>query len=329
MATTNKKQILAAGNMAKAGWDFIAKREDVEARPYKVRMPQPELHAALRELDGIALTGATPFGDAELDAAPRLRVVTRLGVGYDNVDVPALTKRRIPLMVIGTANSVTVAEFAIYLMMTLAKRGRDLHELVVTDRWMEAKNLELPVDFYGRTLLIVGFGRIGTRVAKRCLAMEMTVQVYDPYVDPAAIKAAGCEPVRDLDAAVAGADFVTVHCPKNKETVDMFDTKRIGRMKPTAYLVNCARGGIVNEAALHAALSSKKLAGAGLDVFAAEPTPKDNPLLKLPNLVAAPHMAGSTIESMDRSAVTAMQNILSVLDGKPLRENVINPEVLD
>ena len=329
MVTTNKKQVLAANSMAKAGWDFIAKRDDVEARPYQLRMPTAEFHKAIRELDGVALGGATPFGEAELAAAPRIRVVARLGVGYDQVDVPALTKRRIPLMVIGTANSVTVAEFAIYLMMTLAKRGRELHQLVVDDRWVEAKSLELPVDFYGRTLLIVGFGRIGTRVAKRCLAMEMTVQVYDPYVDPAAIKAAGCEPVKDLDAAVAGADFVTVHCPKNKETVDMFDAKRIGRMKPTAYLINCARGGIVNEGALHAALSSKKLAGAGLDVFAAEPTPKDNPLLKLPNLVAAPHMAGSTIESMDRSAVTAMQNILSVLDGKPLRENVINPEVLD
>src|SRR5258706_572505 len=135
---TNKKQVLAANSMAKAGWDFIAKRDDVETRPYQLRLPTAELHKALRELDGIALGGMTPFGEAELAAAPRLRVVTRLGVGYDQVDVPALTKRRIPLMVIGTANSVTVAEFAIYLMMTLAKRGRELHQLVVDDRGGEA-----------------------------------------------------------------------------------------------------------------------------------------------------------------------------------------------
>ena len=142
------------------------------------------------------------------------------------------------------------------------------------------------------------------------------------------MRAAGCEPVGDLDAAVAEADFVTLHCPKTPETLAMFDAARLRRMKPTAYLVNTARGGIIEETALHAALSEGRLAGAGLDVFALEPTPTSNPLLKLPNVVTAPHMAGVTVEAVARMALAAVRNILSVFDGSPIRENVINQEVL-
>jgi D-3-phosphoglycerate dehydrogenase len=323
---TNKKQVLASTTMAKAGWDFIATRDDVEARPYTAGTPA--FHAALRDIDGIALGGPSPFGAAEVAAAPRLKVVTRLGVGYDAVDVPALTARKIPLMVVGTANSVSVAEQTLYLMMTVAKRGRRMHDLVVAGKWGE-KAADRPAEFFGKTLLIVGFGRIGTRVAKRGLGLEMTVLVYDPYVKAETIRAAGCEPVADLDAALPRADFVTVHCPKNKETVGMFGTARLARLKPTAYLINAARGGLVEEAALYQALTTGKLAGAGLDVFEQEPTPIDNPLLKLPNLVASPHMAAGTVESAERAGVMAMRNILSVLDGAPIRENVINPEVFD
>ena len=150
-----------------------------------------------------------------------------------------------------------------------------------------------------------------------------------PMCRPPTIKAAGCEPVADLDAALPRADFVTIHCPKTPETVGMFNAARLARMKPTAYLVNTARGGIIDEPALHAALTAGKLAGAGLDVFEQEPTPADNPLLKLPNVISAPHMAGVTRESLDRMGLQTARNILSVLDGKPIRENVINKEVLE
>jgi len=267
------------------------------------------------------------FGEAELAEAPRLQVVARIGVGYDSVDVPALTKRGIPLMVVGIANSPSVAEQAIFFMMTLARRGAHFDALVKEGRWPERLKVK-PVDLLGKTALIVGFGRIGTRTAKRCLAMEMTVLVYDPYVPAESVRAAGYEPVGDLDAAVAHADFVSIHCPKTPETLGMFDAARLRRMKPTAYLVNTARGGIIEETALHAALSEGRLAGAGLDVFALEPTPTDNPLLKLPNVVTAPHMAGVTVEAVARMALAAVRNILSVFDGQPIRENVINQEVL-
>ena len=180
----------------------------------------------------------------------------------------------------------------------------------------------------GKTVLIIGFGRIGTRTAKRCLAMEMNVLVFDPYKPAADIKAAGCEPVADLNAALPRADFVSIHCPKNPETVGMFDADRLKRMKPTAYLINTARGGIVDEAALHTALVSGKLAGAGLDVFAQEPPPAGQALLALPNVIMAPHVAGVTVEAVDRMSEQTARNILSVLDGDPVRQNVINQDVL-
>jgi D-3-phosphoglycerate dehydrogenase len=256
-----------------------------------------------------------------------MRVVTRIGVGYDAVDVPALSRRKVPLMVAGTANSPSVAEQAMFMMLTLAKRAVEMHALVKDGKWHARLGL-LPYDLYGKTVLIVGFGRIGTRTAKRCLAMEMNVLIYDPYKSSAEIKAAGCEPVSDLDAALPRADFVSVHCPKTPETVGMFNAARLKRMKPTAYLINTARGGIVEEKALYDALASGKLAGAGLDVFEQEPPPPGHSLFELPNVIVAPHVAGVTREAVDRMSEQTARNILSALDGEPIRQNVINQDVL-
>jgi D-3-phosphoglycerate dehydrogenase len=322
---TNRKKILLPQRMARAGWAVAEARDDVEAVAYLPTIPTAELHALLEDASAIAL-GLTPFGEAECAAGKRLEAVARIGVGYDTVDVPALTRHRLPLMVAGTANSVTVAEKAMFFMFALAKRGAAMDTLVRDNRWQERQN-DLPIDLYGKTLLVVGFGRIGTRIAKRCLAMEMTVLVHDPYLAPETIRAAGCEPATDLDAAIPRADFITIHCPKNPETVGLFEAKRLARMKRSAYLVNTARGGIIDEAALHAALVAGQIAGAGIDVFAQEPPPPDLPLLKAPNLIAAPHMAGVTRESVDRMAVNTVKNLLSVLDGTPIRENAVNPEV--
>jgi D-3-phosphoglycerate dehydrogenase / 2-oxoglutarate reductase len=327
--TTNKKKVLLTESMSQPGWALFRERGDIEAVGFPNAIAPSDFKTLLGQhapVHAVAL-GVTRFSEPELEAAKAMQVVARIGVGYDAVDVPALTARKIPLMVVGTANSPSVAEQALFMMMALAKRGAELHAMVGEGRW--AKRLTaLPFDLYGKTVLIVGFGRIGTRSAKRCQAMEMKVLVYDPYVPAAAVAAAGCEPVADLDAALPRADFVTIHCPKTPETVGMFDAARLARMKPAAYLVNTARGGIIDEPALHAALTSGKLAGAGLDVFEQEPTPADNPLLALPNVISAPHMAGVTRESLDRMGLQTARNILSALDGTPIRDNVINKEVL-
>jgi D-3-phosphoglycerate dehydrogenase len=156
----------------------------------------------------------------------------------------------------------------------------------------------------------------------------MNVLVYDPYKSAADIGAAGCEPVTDLDAALTRADFVSIHCPKTPETIGMFSATRLATMKPTAYLINTARGGLVDETALYDALKSGKLAGAGLDVFEQEPPPAGHSLFELPNVIMAPHVAGVTVESVNRMSEQTARNILSVLDGDPIRQNVINQDVL-
>jgi D-3-phosphoglycerate dehydrogenase len=326
---TNKKKILVTESMSQQGRKLLHARDDIELVEFPNMISQADFNAKLKEhapVHGVAL-GGTRFGDPELDSSGDMLVVTRIGVGFDAVDVPALSRRKVPLMVAGTANSPSVAECAVFMMLTLAKRATEMHALVRDSRWPERLGM-LPFDLYGKTILIVGFGRIGSRTAKRCLAMEMNVLVYDPYKTAADIKAAGCEPVSDLDAALPRADFVSIHCPKMPETIGMFNAARLARMKPTAFLINTARGGIVDEAALHAALTSGKLAGAGLDVFEQEPPPAGHALFALPNVIMAPHVAGVTVEAVDRMSEQTARNILSVLDGDPLRQNVINQDAL-
>ena len=326
---TNKKKIFITESMSQQGRALLHARDDIEIVEFPNMIPQKDFEAKLKEhapVHGVAL-GGTRFGEPELEASKDMLVVTRIGVGFDAVDVPALSRRKVPLMVAGTANSPSVAECALFMMLTLAKRASEMHALVRDDKWAARLGM-LPYDLFGKTVLIVGFGRIGSRTAKRCLAMEMNVLIFDPYKPAADITAAGCEPVADLDAALARADFVSIHCPKNPETIGMFNADRLKRMKPTAYLINTARGGIVDETALHAALVAGKLAGAGLDVFAQEPPPAGQALLALPNVIMAPHVAGVTVEAVDRMSEQTARNILSVLDGTPLRQNVINQDVL-
>lgn len=327
--TTNKKKIFITESFSQAGRVLLQQRDDLDLVEFPNMISAGDFEAKLREhapVHGVAL-GATRFGEPELEASLDMKVVTRIGVGFDAVDVPALSRRKVPLMVAGTANSPSVAEQALFMMLMLAKRAVEMHSIVKDDKWATRLGM-LPYDLYGKTVLIVGFGRIGTRTAKRCLAMEMNVLIYDPYKPAAEIKAAGCEPVTDLDAALPRADFVSIHCPKNAETVGMFNAARLQRMKPTAYLINTARGGIVDEAALYDALSSGKLAGAGLDVFEQEPPPSGHQLFALPNVIMAPHVAGVTREAVDRMSEQTARNILSALDGQPLRQNVINQDVL-
>lgn len=325
--TTRKKKLLLPTTMAQPGWALAKSRTDVEAIAFVPTMPNAEFRTLLRDADGIALT-TTPLRAEDIAAAQRLLAVARIGVGYDAVDVPALTDRGIPLMTCDTDNSPSVAEALLCMMLTLCKRGPAMDDLVRRGRW-STRYEALPTELLGKTVLIIGFGRIGTRVAKRCLAMEMKVQAYDPYVPAEAVRAAGCEPVADLDAALPGADYVTLHCPKTAETVNLFDAARLKRMKLHARFFNTARGGLVDESALYDALKEGRLAGAGIDVFSPEPPLTDNPLFTLPNVVVSPHMAGNTCESLDRKSLTVTRNLLCVLDGgTPKREYVVNPDAL-
>lgn len=326
---TNKKKLLIVESMAPGGWALFRERSDVEAIEFPNTISAADFNALLKQhapVNGVAL-GGTAFGQNEIDSSGEMMVVARIGVGYDAVDVTALSAQKIPLMTTGIANSPSVAECALFMMLALAKRAAELDHLVKSGDW--GRRLKaIPYDLLGKTVLVVGFGRIGTRLVKRLVAMEMKVQVYDPFKSPKDINASGAEHAADLDAALPYADFVSLHCPKSAETINFFDADRIGKMKPTAFLINTARGGIVNERDLHAALTSGKIAGAGIDVFEKEPPPSDNPLFKLSNVIMAPHVAGVTREALDRMGLQTAKNMLSALDGAPIRENVINQDVL-
>jgi len=326
---TNTKKIFITESFSQKGRALLIERDDIEMVEFPNMISAGDFETMLKQhapVHGVAL-GATRFGEPELAASGDMKVVTRIGVGYDAVDVPALSRSKVPLMVAGTANSPSVAEQALFMMLTLAKRATEMHEMVKDGTWGQRLG-KLPFDLYGKSVLIVGFGRIGTRTAKRCLAMEMQVLVYDPYKAASDIESAGCELVRDLDAALPRVDFVSIHCPKTPETVGMFNAARLSLMKPAAYLINTARGGLVDERALHDALVSGRLAGAGLDVFEQEPPPVGQSLLGLPNVILAPHVAGVTREAVDRMSEQTARNILSALDGEPIRQNVINQDVL-
>src|SRR4051794_15451458 len=177
---TNIKKLLLPVTLAKAGWAIVDAREDVQGVPYDVTAGKTELHRLLEDVAGVALS-VTPFSDPELDAGPSLEVVARIGVGYDAVDVPALTRRKIPLMIAGTANSVSVAEAGIFLMMSLARRGAAMDRMVKEGRWSDRYKEQMPVDMYGKTVLVIGFGKIGSRSARRPPAVGCKVGGYDAY----------------------------------------------------------------------------------------------------------------------------------------------------
>ncbi len=324
----NSKVVAYQESLAQKARDLLATRPDIVQLPFPQHPSHDHFLAFLKENPGInaLILGGQRVGPLEVAASPGLQVVARIGVGYDMIDIAALAPRRIPLMTAGTANSPSVAEEAFALLFALIKRAREHDQLVRANGWRTRMN-DMPKDIFGKTMVVVGFGRIGSRVVKRAIAMEMNVHVYDPYVKAADIKAAGAVPVAKLDEVLPHADVLTLHCPKTPETNGLIDARRLALLKPTALLINTARGGIVDENALYAALTGGKIAGAGLDVLEQEPPPADHPLFKAPNIIFAPHMAGVTLEALERMSIASVENVLSVFDGKPIMANVINKDV--
>jgi D-3-phosphoglycerate dehydrogenase len=282
-------------------------------------LPEPtaaHLMRAIPEADGVVMAMENPALTAEaVDSAPRLRVACRFGAGYDNLDVAALTRRGIPLATTGAANADTVAEHALYLMLALAKRGPALDRAVKGSAWPRSfGGLELR----GRTCLVVGYGRIGRAVARRAAAFDMNIVIVDP----------GFPGTKALNQALPQADFVVLACALTPETTHLIDAAALARMKRGAFLVNIARGPVVDEAALVAALEEGHLAGAGLDVLESEPPRRDHPLLARDDVVLTPHVAGFVDTAYDRMAVACAQNALAGLDGTLDPAVVVNSEVL-
>lgn len=322
---TAKKRVMIQMPASEGIRSVLDAREDVEYERF-TELSEDNILQHIANYDA-AILGVAPFTARIVGNAERLRVASRHGVGYDSVDVAALTAAGIPLTVTGTANSVTVAEHSLYFMLSLAKHG------VLFDREVRRGNWGVrfenrAVDLAGRKVLILGFGRIGQLLAKRCLAMDMEVLVHDPYADADAIAAAGAEPAADWRAVLPKLDFLSVNCPKTEETAGMVGAAELAAMKPTAYVVNTARGGIVDEAALVDALRRRTIAAAAIDAFETEPATPDDPLFGLDNILVSPHSAGVTEESMYRMGAACAQNVVDCFDGKLDPANVVNREVL-
>lgn len=320
-----KKKVLLVQGLHAEGIKLLEARRDIEPAVL-MSANEAEIAAAARDAEAITVRTAR-ITRGVIKAAPNLKVVARHGVGYDAVDVSALTERGIPLAISIHSNMVSMAEHVIFMLLALAKEAAYYDGLARRAEWGTRWNIK-SFELAGKHLLVIGFGRTGSRVARRAAALDMQVHVYDPYLDPALIAGAGCAVEKDLRAALPRMDAVTLNCPLTDETRHLFSHAEFGVMKPSAVIVNCARGGIVDEAALHAALTGGTIRAAGLDVFETEPSPEGNPLFRLPNVIVSPHIAGVTVESTVRMSMQTAQNVLDALDGRLDPAVVVNPSVL-
>jgi D-3-phosphoglycerate dehydrogenase / 2-oxoglutarate reductase len=286
-----------------------------------------ELALKIADADGVTLR-TSPLPAAVIERAGRLKVVSRHGVGYDNIDVDALTRRGIPLAIAADANATAVAEHTLYFMLALAKQGLRHDRATRAGRWAVRNSLEA-VDLLGRRVLVMGFGRIGREVAKRCAAFGMQIMVYDPYVQANVIEAAGdYRSVPDFQAALPETDVLTVHMPLGADSRGLIGAAELAALPAHAFVINAARGGIIDETALHDALTAGTIAAAALDVFEREPPPDNHPLFALDNVILSPHNAGLSKEAAIRMAVSTARNVLAGIDGKLDPSMVVNREVL-
>jgi D-3-phosphoglycerate dehydrogenase len=269
------------------------------------------------------IAGGEPYTERVFSAAPALRVVARMGVGYDKVDLAAATRHGVGVAMGFGTNHQAVADHAFALMAGLANRLLSYHQEVMAGGW----GGHFQPGLWRTTVGIIGLGRIGRALARRCRGFEMRILGYDIVPDAAYADAHGIELV-DLETLFRKADFVSVNAPLTPETAKIVNRERLGLMKPSAFLINTARGGLVDEAALCEALAAGRIAGAGLDVFEVEPLPTESPLRRLPNVLLSPHCAGGSIEAVVAMANRCVDNILAIRDGRPVGEDLLNPEAL-
>ncbi len=272
-----------------------------------------DLQAALQAADGVIIRSGTTLTADLLENPGKLRAIARAGVGVDNIDVAAATRKGVVVMNTPGGNTVSTAEQTITLLMAVARLipAADAHVRSCPAKWQRAKFVG--TQLAGKTLGIVGLGRIGREVARRAAGLDMKVLGFDPFLAPAAAGQIGIETTPDLDSLLPRVDFLTVHTPLTDETRDLIGARQMALMRKGARVINCARGGIVNEEALADALKSGHLAGAALDVFVTEPPPPDHPLLKMSNVVLTPHLGASTVEAQTSVAIEAAQLLIDYL----------------
>jgi glyoxylate reductase len=319
-----KAKVFATRPLFPAAQQILNASCDVEYWTQAERISKEELLRRVKDKDGLVCLLTEKVNDEFLRAAPKLRIAANVAVGFDNIDLPACTKRAVVATNTPGVLDETTADFAWTLMMAVARRIGEGEALARSGTW-KGWDLDQLVgaDVWGKTLGVVGFGRIGRAMARRALGFQMKVLYTDAIRAPLDIENEAKAEYRDLNSLLADSDFVSLHVPLTGDTRGLFDVAKLSKMKPTAFLINTSRGPVVDEAALVYALESKKLAGAALDVYEQEPFIHAG--LKRPNVVLAPHIASASLETRTKMAVIAAENVVTFFKGKK-PANMLNPE---
>ena len=322
-----KPKVYVTREIPERGLKIIKERFDAEVWPEYGPPPKQVIIEKVRDVDALVSLLSDKIDGEVFDSAPKLKIVSQLAVGYDNIDVEEATKRGIYVTNTPGVLTETTADFAWTLLMAVARRVVEADKYIRSGKWKVGwhPSMFLGRDVYGATIGIVGAGRIGSAVAKRAKGFNMRILFYDVVPRPE-LEKMGAKKV-ELETLLREADFVSVHVPLLKSTYHLINEERLKLMKKTAYLINNSRGPVVDEKALYKALKEGWIAGAGLDVFEQEPTPVDNPLLTLDNVVVAPHISSASYETRSRMAEMVAENLVAFFEGrKP--PNLVNPDVM-
>lgn len=305
-------RVLVADNISEQGIEILRREHSVDV---KLKLPPEELAGIIAGYDALVVRSETKVTAAVIEAAGKLKVIGRAGVGVDNIDVEAATRKGIMVINAPEGNTIAATEHTVAMMLALARNLPQAHCSLKQGEWARGKFMG--VEVRGKTLGILGLGRIGTGVAKRALALEMKVVAYDPFISAEKAKALDIE-LAELDSVLAAADFLTLHLPLTADTRGLLDAGAFRRMKRGVRIINCARGGVIDEAALAEAVKEGLVAGAAIDVFAKEPLDAASPLLGLEQVVVTPHLGASTAEAQVGVAVDVAEGILQALRDEPV-----------
>ena len=318
---SDKKKILIIQPIHKAGIELLDGFSDYEYEIVEDTNIE-NLKSKIPECDGLSIrTAKLPSEVIEL--GKKLKIISRHGVGYDNIDLKSSKKNNITITITATANAVAVAEHVMFMLLSISKGKNMYDQTVKSGKFNERNNLPKTIELWNKNILIAGFGRIGQALIKRCLGFEMKVFVYDPFVTEEKIKSLGGSKVDNLEKAVESMDMISLHIPLNNETKNLINIKLLKKMKKNCIIINAARGGIINEKDLDEALNQKLIFGAGLDVFSTEPPEGNNPLLKNDKVFLSPHTAAFTEECMKRMAKETIQNIIDFFDKKLEKSKIV------
>ncbi|MDQ0205036.1 phosphoglycerate dehydrogenase [Pectinatus haikarae] len=305
-------KVLVADGVSQKAVDILQKNFDVVI---KDKLPAEELLEIIPEFDGVIVRSASKITKEVIDKAANLKVIGRAGVGTDNIDIPAATERGIIVLNAPEGNTIAATEHTMAMMLSMSRMIPIANETLHKGEWNRKKYVG--VELRGKTLGVIGLGRIGSGVAKRAMSFDMKIIAYDPYLNEDRAQALGVK-IGTLDDVVKNADFITVHMPLTPQTKNMLNKDNIAKMKKGIRLVNCARGGIINEQDLADGLKSGQIAAAAIDVFTSEPLAQDNPLASAPNIVLTPHLGASTVEAQIGVAIDASNGVAAALKGEPV-----------